>query len=152
MIKKQILLSLLLTTIICSSTLFAQDYKFALGIRLSSASPTISNSVSGKYFINQHDAFEGLVSFGNRFGIGVLYEKYKPLAIESGFQWFYGFGGYVGFQGGDTYLGPTGIVGVDYKFKDVPINLSLDWKPELDLIPKVNLVPDAFGLTARYCF
>ena len=149
---KKVLFSLLLATIAFSGSLLAQDYKFALGIRLSNASPTISNAVSGKYFINHQDALEGLVSFGNRFGIGLLYEKHKPLAGESGFQWFYGFGGYVGFQGGDTYLGPSGVLGLDYKFKDVPLNLSLDWKPELDIIPKVNLVPDAFGLTARYTF
>ena len=149
--KKSVFI-LLLITIACGSSLFAQDYKFGLGVRLSNASPTISNAISGKYFINQQDALEGLVSFGNRFGIGVLYEKHKPLGTEGGFRWFYGFGGYVGFQGGDTYLGPSGVLGLDYKFKDVPLNLSLDWKPELDIIPKVNLVPDAFGLTARYTF
>lgn len=149
---KKIVFILLLTIIAFSGRLLAQDYKFGIGLRLSNASPTISNSVSAKYFIKQQDALEGLVSFGNRFGIGVLYEKYKPLTIENGLKWFYGVGGYVGFQGGDTYLGPTGVLGVDYKFKDVPLNLSLDWKPELDIIPKVNLVPDAFGLTARYTF
>jgi hypothetical protein len=149
---KRIVFILLLTTIACSGNLLAQEYKFAAGVRLSNASPTISNSVSAKYFIKQQEALEALVSFGNRFGIGLLYEKHRPFAGESGFRWFYGFGGYAGFQGGDTYLGPSGVLGFDYKFKDVPLNLSLDWKPELDIIPKVNLVPDAFGLTARYAF
>lgn len=149
---KKIVLSLFLIVIACSSKLFAQDYKFGLGMRLSNASPTISNSVSAKYFIKDASALEALVSFGNRFGIGIQYEKHKPIGSESGLCWFYGVGGYVGFQSGDTYLGPSGILGLDYKFKDVPLNLSLDWKPELDIIPKVNLVPDAFGLTARYTF
>lgn len=144
------LLFILLTTVFLSSQLSAQSYKFGGGLRLSNASPTISNSVSAKYFIKQQDALEALVSFGNRFGIGLLYEKHQPFTSESGLRWFYGFGGYVGFQGGDVYLGPAGVLGFDYKFKDVPLNLSLDWKPELDIIPKVNLVPDAFGLTARY--
>lgn len=144
------LLFILLITLTFSPKLFAQSYKFGGGLRLSNASPTISNSISAKYFITQQDALEALVSFGNRFGIGLLYEKHKPFTNESGLRWFYGFGGYVGFQGGDVYLGPTGVLGFDYKFKDVPLNISLDWKPELDIIPKVNLVPDAFGLTARY--
>lgn len=129
-----------------------QEYKFAVGIRLSNASPSISNSLSVKYFLNESDALEGLMSFGGRFGIGVLYQKHKPLANMQGLRWFYGAGAYVGFQGGDTYLGPTGAIGLDYKFPDVPLNLSIDWKPELDIIPKVNLIPDAFGFTARFAF
>lgn len=147
---KSILFTLLLTTIAFGDKALAQDYKLGLGLRLSNASPTISNSVSAKYFIKQQDALEALVSFGDRFGIGLLYEKHRSFTNESGLRWFYGFGGYAGFQGGDTYLGPAGVLGFDYKFKDVPLNISLDWKPELDIIPKVNLVPDAFGLTARY--
>lgn len=148
---KKITLSLLLMVLCFGSTLWAQDYKFGLGIRLSNATPTISNAVSAKLFINERSAFEGLVSFGDRFGIGVLYQKHTPIGA-SAFKWFYGFGGYIGFQSSDTYLGPTGAIGLDYKFTGVPLNLSLDWKPELDIVPKVNLVPDAFGLTARYTF
>ena len=152
MIMKKILVTFLLIIVVSGGKLLAQEYKFGAGLRLSNASPTISNSVSAKYFFKEQDAMEALVSFGNRFGIGLLYEKHRPFAGGNGFRWFYGFGGYVGFQGGDTYLGPSGVLGLDYKFKDVPLNLSVDWKPELDIIPKVNLVPDAFGLTARYVF
>src|SRR6185503_15865875 len=64
--------------------------------------------------------------------------------------WFYGAGAYVGFENGDTYLGPTGIIGLDYKFTNAPINLSLDWKPELDFLPDINFVPDAFAFTIRF--
>src|SRR5688500_5383252 len=84
-----------------------------------------------------------------RFGLGALLEIHKPTNIE-GLRWFYGAGGYVGFESGDTYLGPTGILGIDYKFTNVPINLSLDWKPELDIIPDINFVLDAFALSVRF--
>jgi len=124
---------LLLTIFICSgfaiTSLQAQDgapdYKLGLGIRFSNSSPTLSNSVSVKYFFNENNATAGL-------------------------KWYYGAGGYVGFQDHDTYLGPTGVIGLDYKFQNIPLNLSLDWKPELDIIPRINFVPDAFGLTARF--
>jgi hypothetical protein len=139
------------TSLMAQDSLTTPDYKFALGLRLSNDAPSISNSVTARYMINGNEALEGLVSFGSRFGIGVLYEKFKPLGA-SGFKWFYGAGAYAGFQGGDTYVGPTGIVGLDYKFPGVPVNVSLDWKPELDVIPKVNLIPDAFGLSARFTF
>ena len=130
----------------------AQGYKFAVGIRFSSASPTLSNSISIKYFLDETNAIEGLVSYGNRFGLGALYERHQLIGGIPAFTWFYGAGGYVGFEDGKTWLGPTGVVGLDYKFPNAPVNLSLDWKPELDLSPAINFVPDAFGITARFAF
>ncbi|HEY4207181.1 MAG TPA: hypothetical protein VGM31_10220 [Puia sp.] len=131
----------------------APDYKLAMGIRLSSASPTLSNSFSVKYFMDDTHAIEGLISFGDsRFGIGALYEKHQLIGGTPAFTWFYGAGGYVGFENNTSFVGPTGIVGLDYKFQNAPLNLSLDWKPELDIIPKINFVPDAFALTVRFVF
>jgi hypothetical protein len=127
-------------------------YKLALGIRLSSASPTLSNAITGKYFINDRDAVEGIISFGTRFGIGGLLERHQLIGAIPNFTWFYGAGGYVGFQNNNTYLGPTGIIGLDYRFQNAPINISLDWKPELDIIPAINFVPDAFAVSARFAF
>src|SRR4051794_16348848 len=135
---RKILLTLLFGSTCFFSSLYAQDsmqntsqdYKLGLGLRLSSASPTLSNSVSVKYMMRSGHALEGLISFGDRFGLGGLYEVHRPLNATGGLKWFYGAGGYVGFQSGDTYLGPTGVVGLDYKFDKVPLNISLDWKPE----------------------
>ncbi len=127
-------------------------YKVAIGIRFSSAAPTLSNSVTVKYFMNDRDALEGLISFGTRFGIGGLFERHQIIGATPAFNWFYGAGAYLGFQDRNTFLGPTGIVGMDYKFPNAPINLSLDWKPELDIIPAINFVPDAFALSARFTF
>jgi hypothetical protein len=150
----------LLSIGICALTnpLSAQDsppappYKVAIGIRFSSAAPTLSNSVTVRYFMNDRDALEGLVSFGTRFGIGGLFERYQLIGATPAFTWFYGAGAYLGFQDRNTFLGPTGIVGMDYKFSNAPINLSLDWKPELDIIPAINFVPDAFALSVRFTF
>ena len=125
------------------------NYRLGLGVRLSNSSPTLNNSITGKYFVTDRSAVEGIVSFGSRFGIGGLLEIHKPTNMD-GLKWFYGAGVYVGFESGDTYLGPTGILGIDYKFTNVPINLSLDWKPELDIIPDINFVPDAFALSVRF--
>jgi hypothetical protein len=129
--------------------LSAQDYRLGLGVRLSNSIPTLNNSVTGKYFITEKNAVEGIISFGSRFGLGALVEIHNPLDIE-GLKWVYGAGAYLGFEDKKTFLGPTGILGLDYKFDDVPINLSLDWKPELDIIPDINFVPDAFALSVRF--
>src|SRR4051812_36029315 len=105
---KKILVSILVVTAAASGRVMAQDYKFGLGLRIGNDAPSINNSVVGRFMLNESEALEGMVSFGTGFGIGVLYEKFKPLG-ESGFKWFYGAGAYVGFHGGDTYVGPTGI-------------------------------------------
>ena len=125
------------------------DYRLALGVRLSNSSPTLNNSITGKYFVTDRSAVEGLISFGTRFGMGALLEIHKPTNIE-GLRWFYGAGIYLGFEDSKTYLGPTGILGVDYKFTNVPINLSVDWKPELDFLPDINFIPDAFAVSVRF--
>jgi hypothetical protein len=149
--RKLFLTLALVSGIGLATTLHAQDdYKIGLGLRLSNATPTLSNAVSIKYFMNTTSALEGLVSFGSRFGIGALYEAHRPLNATPALKWYYGGGGYVGFESGNTFLGPTGVIGLDYKFEKIPLNLSLDWKPELDIIPKINFVPDAFGLSARF--
>jgi hypothetical protein len=135
--------------IACSNCAVAQDYKLGLGIRLSNSSPTLNNAITAKYFFTPSNAMEGILSFGTRFGIGGLYHVHKPLDYP-GLKWYYGVGGYVGFESGDTYLGPTGAIGLDYKFEKIPLNLSIDWKPELDILPKIGFHPDAFGLSARF--
>ena len=95
-----------------------------------------------------------------RSAIFLPFEVYQPLSAK-GLSWFYGAGAYVGFEsdsdkngegGGRTFAGPTGIIGLDYKFSNAPINLSLDWKPELNIIPAINFVPDAFALSVRFAF
>jgi hypothetical protein len=138
-----------------TENLFAQDYKLGLGVRFSTPAPTLSNSITVKYFMNDKYALEGLLSFGSpgsRFGIGGLFEVHQLIGTIPNLNWYYGGGGYVGWQYGITFLGPTGVVGIDYKFPTVPLNLSLDWKPELDVLPAINFVPDALGLSARFTF
>jgi hypothetical protein len=147
--KRSIAPLLIIALLSCAAKVSAQDYRFALGLRLSNSTPTLNNSVSGKYFVTDKSAVEGLIAFGSRFGIGALLEIHKPFEVE-GLTWFYGGGAYVGFEDKNAFVGPTGIVGLDYKFKTVPINLSLDWKPELDIVPAVNFVPDAFALSVRF--
>ena len=152
---KKILFSFSLLLMATAGSLHAQnykmgpDYKLAAGIRLSSAAPTLSNSISLKYFMNSTTALEGLVSFGSRFGVGGLYEMHQTLN-SPGLQWYFGGGGFIGAESHSTYLGPTGVVGLDYKFSNLPLNLSLDWKPEINILPKIDFVPDALGFTARF--
>src|SRR5260221_4599705 len=77
--------------------LSAQDYKLAMGLRLSTSDPTLGNSVSIKYFLDETNAVEGLIGWGTRFGLGALYEKHQLIGGTPAFTWFYGGCGYVRF-------------------------------------------------------
>ncbi len=136
-------------------------YKTALGIRLSSSQAMVNNSISIKHFLNDRVAIEGLLSFGDPLAIGALVEIHKPIGV-SGIQWFYGGGAYLGFlkktnpetgnSSTDPNFGAQGVLGLDYKFANIPLNLSLDWKPELNLVTDINFEPAAVGFTARFTF
>jgi hypothetical protein len=90
-----------------------------------------------------------------------MVEIHKPFG-ESGIRWFYGGGGYLGFvktynpntakNETDANFGAMGVIGLDYKFANLPLNLSLDWKPELNLVTDINLEPAAIGFSARFTF
>lgn len=158
---KKTLFALLIACIAVTGTVSAQSYKTALGVRLSPANGYVNNSVTLKHFINETSAVEALVSFGDPFAIGALYEKHKPFASE-GLQWFYGAGAYLAFVKSynpsttkhetDANFGAQGIIGLDYKFVNLPLNLSLDWKPELNLFDDITFEASTVGLSARFTF
>jgi len=147
--KIQLIIALVILTALFNR-LSAQDYKFGIGLRLSTPTPTISSAVSAKFFLNDRAAVEGLVSFGTRFGIGGLFEMHQLIGGIQSLNWFYGGGAYVGFSDNKVFTGPMGVIGIDYKFDNAPINLSLDWKPELDISPEINFIPDAFAFSVRF--
>jgi hypothetical protein len=159
---KRIAIVCLLVAVTASTNLVsAQDYKTALGVRLSSSNAMQNNSISIKQFINEKMAIEGLFTFGDPLALGALLEFHKPLSA-AGLTYFYGAGGYIGFiktvntttqkSSTDANFGAQGVVGLDYKFNNIPLNLSLDWKPELNIVSDINFEPAAIGFTARFTF
>ena len=143
-------------------TAIGTDYKTAIGIRLGNNAPVVSNAITLKHFLNEKTAIEGLISFGHDLtSFGALGEIHTPFSTP-GLQWFYGAGAYLGFgkeydvnkarDVNTTFFGAQGIVGLDYKFASIPINLSLDWKPELNLVSDINFEPAAVAFSARFTF
>ena len=124
-----------------------QEFSNALGIRLSTAQATINQSVSYRRYLNENTALEGLLSF-DPIAIGLLYEKIYPLGTP-GLQWFFGGGAYVAFKG-DNVVGAMGIIGLDYTLQSVPINLSLDWKPAINLNGHSGFWGDDGAFSIRY--
>jgi len=160
---KKSIFALMFACIAFAGTVSAQAYKTGLGVRLSPSNAYVNNSVTLKHFLNEKAALEFLVSFGDPFALGALYEVHKPFTSGgNGLQWFYGAGGYLAFVKSynpntqknetDANFGAQGIVGLDYKFVNLPLNLSLDWKPELNLVTDIAFEASTIGLSARFTF
>jgi hypothetical protein len=159
--KKLLFVSLFTAALFFTHNLSAQGYKTALGVRLSSSPAMVNNSISLKHFLTETSAIEALFSFGDPLALGALYEVHKPFAA-TGVQWYYGGGGYIGFikefnvnknkNETNANFGAMGVLGLDYKFENLPLNLALDWKPELNLVSDINFEPAAIGFTARFTF
>jgi hypothetical protein len=154
---KKIFLFFFILSFISFSDIIAQSYKTAIGIRLSSQDAVQNNSISFKQFLNEKMAIEGLLTFDKNIAIGGLVEFHKPINSADGLKWFYGGGAYLGFDSDNSdpdrnLMGLQGVVGLDYKFPSLPINLALDWKPELNIIDNINFEPAAIGFTIRFTF
>ena len=130
-----------------------QSYTTALGVKF------YPGSISLKHFISDKNAVEGLLYLWDRgFRVTGLYEIHSDISSVDGLKWYVGPGAHVGFYntkfGGGTSIGVDGVLGLDYKFDEVPINLSLDWQPSFEF---GNNYGNGFagnfgGLAIRYTF
>ncbi|MCZ4245245.1 hypothetical protein [Pedobacter punctiformis] len=135
----------------------AQDYKNAIGGRFGSA-----NGVSFKTALNKGAMLELIGNFRSSKGVNYinltgLYEVYNPIKGAPGLNWFYGGGASIGSYkvkgyDSDIYVSLDGVLGLDYKFKGAPINLSLDWIPTLQLTPDTDFYSGDIGLGVRFTF
>jgi len=152
------LIVLLSVIIIGGGSADAQSYSTAIGARFGGA----TSGITIKHFISRSTNLEGIVSFApHSFLITGLYEFNSAISGAPGLNLMYGFGGHVGFFGNggryyayrDKYyndasvFGVDGIIGLDYKFKSAPINLTLDIKPFVDFYSGTSLFLDgAFSI------
>ncbi len=149
----------LLTTLLFSVSAYSQQYETAIGFR-----GGFFSGVTAKHFIGQEKLVEGILSSRWRgFTITGLLEFQKPAFEVENLYWYYGFGAHIGFFDGVyttwasenvsyTVVGIDGILGMEYVFEEVPISLSLDWKPVINLIGYSGFWGDGGALSVRYYF
>ncbi|MEP7108930.1 MAG: hypothetical protein ABI760_13135 [Ferruginibacter sp.] len=148
--KKTLLLVSIITFF--SFSIKAQEYKTAVGIRLGPNSPAISPGFTIKHFLDEQHAVEGIVAVNSGIGFCALYEWHFPVTSVEHLHWFAGAGAYAAYRSNTSFIGGAGIVGVDYKFPDIPLNISIDWKPELNIIESVGFEASGVGFSARFTF
>ncbi len=127
------------------------DYKTAIGVKFYPTGITL------KHFISQRTALEGIAYFWNKgTRITGLYEIHHDIEGVNGLRWYIGPGAHVGFYndkkyyGGATYVGVDGVLGLDYKLKGAPLNLSLDWQPSFEFGDGAGFSGSWGGLSIRY--
>ena len=135
---------------------YSQEYQTGIGFR-----GGLSNGLTFKHFISSEKAVEGLLSarWGG-FNVTGLYEIHANAFDAIGLYWYYGFGGHVGswntkYDSNRNYnnssiIGVDGIVGLEYNIGQIPFNISLDYKPGLNLIGQTGFWGDEFALSIRY--
>lgn len=121
--------------LVCTSMAFSQNktdnsltYKTGVGVK-------IFNGVGAnvKTFISEKAAIDIVAFFsgeGTRFT--AHYEFHGDLSTEGNLKWYLGPGVNLRLQDKNTIIGPGFIIGADYKFKELPFNIAIDWQPAIE--------------------
>jgi hypothetical protein len=141
-----------------SSTTYTSDYTTALGIKFYPTGVTLKHFLAGNknavefigYFYDEATRLTG------------LYEIHNDINGAPGLKWYFGPGAHVSFYNkkknnqhyGGAGVGVDGVLGLDYKIKSAPINLSLDWQPSFEFGDNYNngFSGDWGGFAIRYTF
>ena len=143
-----------------TSNIQGQAYESAVGARL-------GTFFTGTYktFIGENTALEGVagfdrvgggsiggVSYGGAtvFVLGAFYEIHNELDLDgTDFQWYYGFGGYIGLGSGGAIV-PSGIIGLEYTMEDSPVCFFIDAIPGIAIASGGSDFQMNGSLGARY--
>jgi hypothetical protein len=148
----------LVVTLLTVTYLNAQEYKTGIGIRAG-----FSSGLTVKHFTSHKAAVEGLLSTRwQGFVVTGLYEVHNQAFDVRHLNWYYGGGAHLGFYNGSyaywgesgtsyTVIGIDGILGIEYSFDEIPINIGIDWKPALNLVGYSGIWSEG-ALSVRYVF
>jgi hypothetical protein len=154
---RKVFLTIMTLTMIAAMA-SAQEYKTGIGVRAG-----FSSGLTIKHFLSRNAAFEGLLTTRwQGFDITGLYEIHNQAFDVKQLSWYYGGGAHLGFYNGTyvswghngtayTILGIDGVLGLEYTFIELPINIGIDWKPALNLIGYVGFWSEG-AFSVRYVF
>lgn len=152
---------ILLIVNVTTDSFSQHNYKTALGLRLNGGA-----GISVRHSLKENQSIEGILYTRWR-GLNItgIYSVNYPVFDEPGFNFFIGGGGHIGFwdrdrspwwdedkKYGDTrmVLGIDGQIGLEYTFKEIPLNLAIDWKPAFNIIGITNFWVGDAALSIRY--
>ena len=128
----------------------AQSYASAAGVRFGKwmFGGTYKKMIKDGIYLDLHAGFLSSVSDILVFG-GNL-EIHKELEGVDGLYYFYG-GGARAFTGSGIFsIEVTGVLGLDYKFEEIPVNVSIDWMPGYYFSDYSGFTAEGGGVSIRY--
>ena len=132
------------------STSFSQNYKMAIGFKggyPGYGSLNAKKSISNSDYLEASIGGFGRISFSTGFYVQLDYERMQNL--EEGFSFYYGGGVLLGLTSTTLHLAPKALLGLEYNFEDLPLNISIDTGPYLFISPKIGFIWGG-GLALRY--
>ncbi len=125
-----------------ASHLQAQTYKSAIGVRAGYPwAATFKTFISDNSAIELYGAARGYTNYG-WISINGAYQLHFPIEGVDGLQWYVGAGAGIHFWHYSKAFGDPdakqsisvhGYLGLDYKLPDIPLNVTLDWVPNIFL-------------------
>ncbi|WP_162618737.1 hypothetical protein [Pedobacter yulinensis] len=145
------------------------SYKTALGVKF-----LWGIALTGKHFFSQKHGAEAIVRYhgyagvGNDINLTLLYEYHRKFGQPAGLSWYLGGGAQAGnftykgiynnpAAGNDSqmYYGVSGVAGLEYKFRSLPLAVSADWQPVFllqDYSDRTGFAAENGGLGLKYTF
>jgi hypothetical protein len=149
---KPLAISLLFFLTISFSAVFAQPYGWSLGGRIGTEA-----GLTVKHYLNRSVAIEGLgLMYHRGVRVGALLEQHFDLDRRGNTRLFAGAGLHAGYNGRrietDQLTGSLGvdaIGGVAFIVPNLPIELSLDWKPAWEFAGQPGFSLQRAGVSLR---
>jgi hypothetical protein len=118
---------------------YTSPYKKAIGFKLN------PGAITYRSFYTRNKAVEGIGFISiDGFQLTLLNEKYTPFANTENLTWYIGYGGHFNLWSEKYKLNnpsksagvavADGMLGLDYKLKNAPINLSVDIQPAFNFV------------------
>ena len=135
-----------------SRSMNSSSYRTALGVKVWDG-----GGISLKHFFTGNVAGEFIGYFWVQgFRVTGLYEIHGNIAGAPGLKWYIGPGAHIGIYntkyGNGSFVGVDGVLGLDYKFRGAPINMSIDWQPSFEFGTDRGFYGNWGGLGIRYTF
>jgi hypothetical protein len=146
----------IMTVFLFSTRVQSQDYTTSLGIR-----GGFPYGLTFKHFVNEDGAIELILSTLFRgVELTALYEQHMQTKEVPQLNLYFGGGVHAGYDdysrwSADYSLGPVvgvdAIGGLEYTFDDLPLNVSLDLMPSLNMLGHFGFRING-GISVRYIF
>jgi hypothetical protein len=153
------ILALALLTLLTAGKLAAQDgqqpsptlkinsstYNTGIGLR-----GGLTSGFTVTHFFSGNEAFIGILGYrGHSWSLTAMYGRFANAYNITGLYWYYGYGAHLSMAGHHTGrfaerdyyhhhddefgIGIDGLVGMEYKIPQIPIAVSLELKPFLEI-------------------